>query len=75
MKARPRKEASEMFKEIRKSKGFSLEELAEMTGGECTASDLDLFEKGDWSISAVGFIFMCKALEIENPDDILYEEI
>lgn len=75
MKARPIKESSEMFRKIRESKGLSLEELAEKTGGECTAQEIDLFEMGDWSLSAIGFIYMCKALEIEDPDDILYEEI
>ncbi len=75
MKARPRKESSDMFRKIRESKGLSLEELAQMTGGECTASDIDLFENGNWDLSIVAFILICKALEIENPDDILYEEI
>ena len=75
MKARPRKESSEMFRKIRESKGLSLEDLAEMTGGECTAQEIDLFEMGDWDLSIVAFILICKALEIKNPDDILYEEI
>lgn len=75
MKQRTKAEAGKMFKEIRLSKGLSLEELAEMTKGEWTASDLKLFEQGNWAVSAVGFFFMCKALEIEDPDAILYEEL
>lgn len=75
MKARPIKESSEMFKKAREEKGLSCEELAEKTDGKCTAYEIDSFEKGDWSLSAIGFIYMCKALEIDDPDEIIYEEI
>ena len=75
MKLRSKKESGKMFREIRVSKGLSLEQLAEKTNGEWTVSDVEMFELGNWSVSAVGFMFMCKALEIEDPDAILYEEL
>ncbi len=75
MKLRSKKEAGNMFREIRESKGLSLEQLADMTDGNVTAEQIDLYEKGEETIGLIGFILMCKALEIEDPDEILYEEM
>lgn len=75
MKQRSKEEAGNMFREIRLSKNLTLEQLADMTDENLTAEQIDLYEKGDDTIGLIGFIYMCKALEIENPDEILYEEI
>lgn len=75
MKQRSKKEAGNMFREIRLSKGLSLEQLADMTDGNLTAEQIELYEKGENSLPLIGFILMCKALEIEDPDEILYEEL
>ena len=75
MKERSPKEVGNIFKGLRESKGFSLDELAQMTDGNLTASQIDLYEKGEETLPLIGFILMCQALEIEDPDDILYEEI
>lgn len=75
MKLRSKKEAGNMFREIRLSKGLSLEQLADMTDGNLTAEQIDLYEKGENALPLIGFMLMCKALEIEDPDEILYEEL
>lgn len=75
MKQRSKKEAGNMFREIRLSKGLSLEQLADMTDGNLAAEQIELYEKGENSLPLIGFILMCKALEIEDPDEILYEEL
>lgn len=64
-----------MFREIRLSKNLTLEQLADMTDDNLTAEQIDLYEKGEDSLPLIGFILMCQALEIEDPDEILYEEI
>ena len=75
MKLRSKKEEGNMFREIRLSKCLSLEQLADMTDGNLTAEQIDLYEKGENALPLIGFILMCKALEIEDPDKILYEEL
>lgn len=75
MKLRSKKEAGNMFREIRLSKNLTLEQLADMTDDNLTAEQIDLYEKGEDSLPLIGFILMCQALEIEDPDEILYEEI
>ena len=75
MKLRSKKEAGNMFREIRLSKNLTLEQLADMTDDNLTAEQIDLCEKGEDSLPLIGFILMCQALEIEDPDEILYEEI
>ncbi len=75
MKQRSKKEVGDMFKKIRLSKGLSLEQLADMTDENLTVEQIDLYEKGEDSLPLIGFILMCKALEVEDPDAILYEEI
>lgn len=75
MKLRSKKEAGNMFREIRLSKNLTLEQLADMTDDNLTAEQIDLYEKGEDTLPIIGFIYMCKSLEIKNPDDILYEEI
>lgn len=75
MKLRSKKEAGNMFREIRLSKNLTLEQLADMTDDNLTAEQIDSYEKGEDSLPLIGFILMCQALEIEDPDEILYEEI
>ena len=75
MKLRSKKEAGNMFREIRLSKNLTLEQLADMTDDNLTAEQIDLYEKGEDSLPLIGFILMCQALEIEDPDEIFYEEI
>ena len=75
MKQRSKEETGNIFREIRLSKGLSLEQLADMTDDNLTAEQIDLYEKGEDSLPLIGFILMCQALEIEDPDEILYEEI
>ena len=75
MKLRSKKEAGNMFREIRLSKNLTLEQLADMTDDNLTAEQIDLYEKGEDSLPLIGFILMCQALEIEDPDEILYEEL
>ncbi|MBQ3124236.1 MAG: helix-turn-helix transcriptional regulator [Clostridia bacterium] len=75
MKQRSKEETGNIFREIRLSKGLSLEQLADMTDENLTAEQIDLYEKGKDTLPLIGFILMCKALEIEDPDKILYEEI
>ncbi|MBR0359703.1 MAG: helix-turn-helix domain-containing protein [Clostridia bacterium] len=75
MKLRSKKEAGNMFREIRLSKNLTLEQLADMTDDNLTAEQIDLYEKGEDALPLIGFILMCQALEIEDPDEILYEEI
>ena len=74
MKLRSKKEAGNMFREIRLSKNLTLEQLADMTDDNLTAEQIDLYEKGEDSLPLIGFILMCQALEIEDPDNILYDE-
>ena len=75
MKLRSKKEAGNMFREFRLSKNLTLEQLADMTDDNLTAEQIDSYEKGEDSLPLIGFILMCQALEIEDPDEILYEEI
>ena len=75
MKLLSKKEAGNMFREIRLSKNLTLEQLADMTDDNLTAEQIDSYEKGEDSLPLIGFILMCQALEIEDPDEILYEEI
>ena len=58
MKLRSKKEAGNMFREIRLSKNLTLEQLADMTDDNLTAEQIDLYEKGEDSLPLIGCILM-----------------
>lgn len=64
-------ERGRRFKEIRLEKGLSQRKLAEITKG-VSASTIANLEKGA-DISAIKFLRLCLALNIENPDELIYE--
>lgn len=70
MEMRPLVEIGRKIEEIRLAKGMSRKELS--LKSDVSVSTIRSFEVRGSDIGAIKFIRICLALEIEDPDDIIY---